>query len=245
MAELTIYYEDEDVIIVRKPAGVDSQESRGLGADMVSMIRNYLAGKRELSTKLSTGAAPPYVAVIHRLDRQVAGVMVYAKNRQAAAALSAQLSNGHFSKIYLAAVCGKPVDNSGTMVDYLLKDGKANLSRVVDKETKGAKKASLAYEVLGTINDPAADSGPISLVRIRLYTGRHHQIRVQFASRNLPLWGDPKYNPAFRNTRGVVPALTATGLTFDLPKDGRTVTYRVPAEGWIFDRFREKGILKE
>jgi 23S rRNA pseudouridine1911/1915/1917 synthase len=246
--KLKIYAEDADILVVYKPAGVDAQESRGLGADMVSLLKNHLAEEArgaggKLSTKSSTAGAPPYLAVIHRLDRQVAGIMVYAKNRKAAAALSAGLSGDSAGKIYLAVLCGKPVDNSGELVDFLVKDGRANLTRAVDKDTPGAKKAVLRFEVLGSIPDP--DSGVLTLVRVHLVTGRHHQIRVQFASRGLPLYGDPKYNPAFRERRGINPALCAVELTFRHPRDGRQRTYSARAEGEAFDRFRAAGILKE
>ena len=246
--KLKIYAEDADILVVYKPAGVDSQESRGLGADMVSLLKNHLAEEArgtggKLSTKSSTVCAPPYLAVVHRLDRQVAGIMVYAKNRKAAAALSAGLSGGDAGKTYLAVLCGKPVDNSGELVDYLVKDGRANLTRAVDKGTPGAKKAVLRYETLGSIPDPEA--GVLTLVRVHLVTGRHHQIRVQFASRGLPLCGDPKYNPACREKRGGNPALCAVGLTFRHPRDGKTRTFSIRAEGEIFDRFRRAGILKD
>lgn len=138
---LDVLYEDKDVLVVVKPAGIESQTSRRLEPDMVSEIKNYLHRKAQEAKKLSTGLSPkastvtvePYVGVIHRLDKPVRGVMVYAKNQKAAAHLSRQVQDGKLEKIYQAVVCGKPVDNVGKYVDYLLKDGKTNTSRIVDK----------------------------------------------------------------------------------------------------------------
>ena len=153
---LDILYEDKDILVVVKPAGVESQTSRRLEPDMVSEIKNYLHRKVQETKKLSTGLSPkastapvdPYVGVIHRLDKPVRGVMVYAKNLKAAAHLSRQVQEGKLEKIYQALVCGKPVDNVGKYVDYLLKDGKTNTSRIVDKSVAGAKRAELEYQIL-------------------------------------------------------------------------------------------------
>lgn len=153
---LDVLYEDKDVLVVVKPAGIESQTSRRLEPDMVSEIKNYLHRKAQEAKKLSTGLSPkastvtvePYVGVIHRLDKPVRGVMVYAKNQKAAAHLSRQVQDGKLEKIYQAVVCGKPVDNVGKYVDYLLKDGKTNTSRIVDKSAAGAKRAELEYQIL-------------------------------------------------------------------------------------------------
>lgn len=195
---LDVLYEDKDVLVVVKPAGIESQTSRRLEPDMVSEIKNYLHRKAQEAKKLSTGLSPkastvtvePYVGVIHRLDKPVRGVMVYAKNQKAAAHLSRQVQDGKLEKIYQAVVCGKPVDNVGNFVDFLLKDEKNNYSRVVDKGTAGAKRAELRYK---TLSHGLLDGTEVSLVEVELLTGRHHQIRVQFSSRGLPLWGDEKY----------------------------------------------------
>ena len=163
---LKILYEDPHLIVAEKPSGVESQSSGGFQPDMVSMIQNHIAAQAnqtsgkictDLSTnwgKLSTKpvekagkTGAPYVGVIHRLDKPVGGVMVYAKNPKAAAALSRQVQNHELRKIYAAAVCGKPVDNSGIFVDYLLKDPRENKSRIVDKGITGAKRAELRYRL--------------------------------------------------------------------------------------------------
>lgn len=245
---LTVCYEDLDIIVVEKPSGIESQSSRGFAPDMVSQIQNYLLSTK-ISTKwgkLSTSAGqkpkksggnsvPSYVAVIHRLDKPVSGVMVYGKTKKAAAALSSQLKEGRMDKIYYAVVCGKPVDNVGNYVDYLVQEGKSNGSRIVDKENGEGKLARLEYQVLAAINRQQQE---YSLVRIHLFTGRHHQIRVQFASRGLPLWGDNRYHPDFASgkLRGSI-ALCAAQLSFFHPVTGKKITCSMKPSGGAFDWF--------
>ncbi len=244
MVKPEILYEDRDLVVVKKPAGTDSQESRGSGQDMVSILKNYRIST-ELSTQGGGKEGVPYIAVVHRLDRQVSGVMVYAKTKAAAAHLSKQVQDGRMEKTYLAAVCGKPVDSGGTFVDYLWKDGKNNVSRVVDKSHPEAKYAELSWELLESIpeklsREPSGkggEDGCISLLRIHLKTGRHHQIRVQFSSRELPLWGDVKYNPAFSGKRSEGPALCAAGLSFIHPVTGKRMSFSIVPGHSIFRRF--------
>ena len=135
------------------------------------------------------------MGVIHRLDKPVSGVMVYAKTKNAAAALSKQVAEGKMHKKYLAVLCGKPVDNVEKYVDYLLKDEKENTSRIVDMGIKGGKRAELICRVLES--KTVEPYGELTLAEIELLTGRHHQIRVQMSGHGLPLWGDNRYNPAF------------------------------------------------
>lgn len=194
---LKVLYEDESMIAVWKPVGVESQSVHGFGADMVSEIRKYLSTKQRVDNhKLSTKKEEPYVGVIHRLDKPVSGVMVYAKTKTAAAALSRQVAEGQMHKKYLAVLCGKPVDSVEKYVDYLLKDEKENVSRIVDMGIKGGKRAELICRVLKTKS--IEPYGELTLAEIELLTGRHHQIRVQMSGHGLPLWGDNRYNPMFR-----------------------------------------------
>lgn len=202
---------------------------------MVSEIKNYLHRKVQETKKLSTGLSPkastapvdPYVGVIHRLDKPVRGVMVYAKNLKAAAHLSRQVQEGKLEKIYQALVRGKPVDNVGKYVDYLLKDGKTNTSRIVDKSVAGAKRAELEYQIL---EKKEQEDGTVrSLVEIHLHTGRHHQIRVQFAAHGTPLMGDIKYGaPAAASVgraRREPLALCAVRLSFLHPVTGKRMEF--------------------
>lgn len=130
---LNILYEDEAVLVVWKPVGLESQSGRGFDADMVSEIRRYLStGKPVDNHKLSTKSVEPYVGVIHRLDKPVSGVMVYALSKNAAAALSRQVQDRKLEKIYGAVVCGKPEKDVDKFVDYLEKSVDGNESYVVD-----------------------------------------------------------------------------------------------------------------
>lgn len=159
-----ILYEDKDIIVVQKPAGLESQVSRGFAPDMVSEIRRYLHNPQDIHNHpqgVST-AQPPYVGVIHRLDKPVEGIMVYALNQKSAASLSAALKAGKIKKSYLAVVCGKPVDKQGTYVDYLRHYKENNTSKIVDKSDENSKKQFLitGFWKLSTTPKPGADSIP-------------------------------------------------------------------------------------
>ncbi len=166
--DIEILYEDEHLIFAVKPVGVLSQ--KGDGENMIDLLS---AGRGE-------------VYPVHRLDTAVGGVMVFAKTSQAAAKLSALVSRNEIEKQYLAVLQGVPEKSGDTLVDLLFKDSRKNKSFVVNRERKGVKKASLEYSLIKA-------EGGLSLVKVRLHTGRTHQIRVQFASRKLPLLGDGKY----------------------------------------------------
>ena len=231
-----ILYEDREMIVVWKPVGVEAQESRGLGMDMVSEIRRHIHS-------LSPTRGIPYVGVIHRLDKPVSGVLVYAKTKKAAASLSKQVAQGKMQKKYLAVLCGKAVDNVDNFVDYLLKDERGNVSRIVDKGINGAKQARLSYGILE--EQETGPYGTLSLAEIRLQTGRHHQIRVQMAGHGLPLWGDHKYNPAFAESGTVGQrmfprpdiALAAYQLVLYHPVTGKRMEFTAMPQGQIFREF--------
>lgn len=245
---LSVLYEDQDIIVVEKPVGMESQVSGGFAPDMVSEIKKHI-------NRLCPTGQEPYVGVIHRLDKPVGGVMVYAKTKNAAAALSKQVQTNEMHKKYYAVVCGKPVDNVGNFVDYLLKDSGKNLSNVVEKGITGSKRAELSYIVRGILekdpilstaargtvdNSAAVAAGPVTLVEVELHTGRHHQIRVQFASHGTPLWGDNRYNPAFNTNNSGKRyniALFACQLTFRHPKTGKTMTFSAEPKEIIFQAF--------
>ena len=218
---LNILYEDEAVLGVGKPVGIESQSGRGFDADMVSEIKRYLSTKKAVDNhNLSTKPVEPYVGVIHRLDKPVSGVMVYAKTKNAAASLSKQVAEGKMHKKYLAVLCGKPVDNVEKYVDYLLKDEKENTSRIVDMGIKGGKRAELICRALET--KPVEPYGELTLAEIELLTGRHHQIRVQMSGHGLPLWGDNRYNPAFQKGDAAMPGSAAeTGRQEQMEKKKR------------------------
>lgn len=174
---MNILYEDDDIIVCEKEAGVATQTKRIGQKDMESMLRTYRMQRGESS----------YIGVVHRLDQPVSGVMVFAKNQKAAANLSRQIATKAADKYYYAVTDGIPHKKKETLEDYLLFDGKTNFSQVVSVQTAGAKRAELSYEILRQNESNA-------LVRIKLATGRHHQIRVQMAHAGCPLVGDRKYN---------------------------------------------------
>ena len=242
---LKVFYEDQDVIVVKKPVGTESQAVHSFAPDMVSEIKKHI---HRLSTENGEKLVEDYVGVIHRLDKPVGGIMVYAKNKKAAAALSKQVQEHKLQKTYRAVVCGKPVDNVGNFVDYLLKDEKTNVSKIVDKGITGAKKAELSYEVLKTINgeENGMPGKGLSLVKVALKTGRHHQIRVQMAYHGTPLYGDMKYGVAaekrtsagnFCGQRESI-ALCASALTFFHPVTKKEMTFAMEPAGGVFQLFR-------
>lgn len=223
-----ILYEDDHLYVVYKPAGMESQSGRNFSMDLCSYLMNRQA---------KAGVRQPYVGVIHRLDRNVAGVMVYAKTKRAAAALSRQVTDGTMEKYYKALLCGQPEAAEGELRDYLLQNKQTNSSSVAEEHTEGAKPARLTYRIIGTeelaclkrqlpmMAWKQAESGELTGVEIHLLTGRHHQIRVQFSSRGLPLWGDVKYNPAFAGKKSPCVALCAWKLVFVHPITDRQMEF--------------------
>ena len=227
---LNILYEDDQIIVVEKPVGIESQSNRTFEPDMVSEVKKHI-------NSLSPKKGEPYVGVIHRLDKPVGGILVFGKTKEAAGALSKQVSGHQMEKKYLAVICGKPVDNFGTYVDYLWKDGKNNISKIVDKGITDAKRAELSYRVLEELE---GKEGPLCLVEIDLKTGRHHQIRVQFSGHGTPLLGDLKYNPAGPKVAGQRNvALCAWKLAFTHPGNKKKMEFTVKPQGTIFNKFNK------
>ena len=225
--KINILHEDDDIIVCVKPAGMPTQPDRSNDEDMESYLKNYLYEKYEMDEE-------PYIAVLHRLDRPVGGIMVFAKSRDAASRLSDQITGGQVVKYYQAVLTGELPEEAGILEDYLVRDGKNNTSKVVSENTKGAKRAELEYEVLDVFE---TDEGILSYVLIRLITGRHHQIRVQTASRGAGIYGDTKYNPQFMKTKRRYQeiALYSTRLEFSHPVTGEWMVFKQEPEGDVFD----------
>ena len=216
-----ILYEDSQIIVCYKPAGIPTQTAKLGTPDMVSLLKNHLKGG--------------YVAVIHRLDQPVEGVLVFAKTPAAAKELNKQLQSDDFGKYYKAVLWGIPKEEKATLEDYLVKDGKTNTSRVGESTEKDAKKAVLSYEVIGTGKDVDKE---ISVVKVKLGTGRHHQIRVQMANMGCPIWGDSKYNTSMmqdRRFRHI--ALCAYRLELAHPKTKKKMEFEIEPQGEGFQMF--------
>lgn len=236
MNQKWILYEDQDIIVCRKAAGIATQTSRVGQADMASEVANYLSRAADGGVKRQA----PYVGVVHRLDQPVEGILVFAKNKTAAAKLSGQIAGEQAEKYYYAVVCGRDLAKEGDLEDYLVKDGRTNRSDVAPPEAKGARRAKLHYDILEERDE--AD-GKIALARIRLYTGRHHQIRVQMSHAGMSLLGDYKYADAEtmrRSERLQIKeiALCAYRLVFWHPGTGRRMQFQIEPEGKGFQIFR-------
>lgn len=227
MKKLTVLHEDEDILVCIKPMGVPSQSDKTRDPDMVTLVKRHLFDKRDSKEE-------PYAALVHRLDRPVGGLMIFALNPDAAADLSGQMLDGQFHKSYQAVLTGELPEESGQMTDYLLRDGRTNSSKVVKKGTKGAKKAQLFYEVLDVVE---TDEGVFTYVLIELVTGRHHQIRVQCASRGAGIYGDTKYNPKFQKVKRRYQqiGLYSTRLEFEHPATGQKMVFKTEPEGEAFE----------
>ena len=244
-----ILHEDNDIIVCRKPAGIATQTAKVGQADMVSEIANYLAMTAKGNTESHgtgnkvghTTGSVPYVGVVHRLDQPVEGILAFAKNGHAAAELCKQIKENRMEKYYYAVVCGREFAANGKLTDYLLKDGVTNTSRIVPAEVKGAKKAVLDYKIVTESVCGEATKAPcrIALVEIRLYTGRHHQIRVQMSHAGMSLLGDYKYADA--DTMAISEhmhikeiALCAYKLALFHPMTGKRLQFEIKPEGRSF-----------
>lgn len=211
MKNLEIIYEDNDIIVCHKPAGIATQTKRLGQQDMESLLKNYRAKRGE----------PPYIGVVHRLDQPVEGIMVFAKNQKATSSLSKQIQGKMIGKYYYAISAYKPNAEKGILEDYLLIDKKTNVTKVADidllepEKQKITKKAKLEYCVVETKEDK-------TLFDIKLHTGRQHQIRVQMAHMGCPILGDAKYG---KGEKGVPLALCSYRLNFLHPRTGKKMNF--------------------
>lgn len=199
--DLNILYEDNHILVVLKPQGVPSCGDESGDDSLLEAVRRYIK-----TTYSKPGNV--FVGLVHRLDRPTGGVMVYAKTSKAASRLSEQMRGGDFEKKYLAVLCGVPSQPKATLVNYLKKNAVNNMVYVCPQTTEGAKLASLDYEVL-------EEKGGFSLVRVKLHTGRTHQIRVQTANVGTPVYGDMRYGG--ENAKKGNLALWAYSLAFTHP----------------------------
>ena len=219
LPKINIIYEDNHLLVVEKPINIPVQEDSSKDIDMITILKDYRK-KNENKPK------DAYIGLVHRLDRPVSGIMVFAKTSKAASRLSDEIRKNNFKKKYIAVIKGI-ITKKGIFEDYLLKDNSKNKSFVTTKE-KG-KYAKLEYTLLDTKDN-------LSLVEINLITGRSHQIRVQFSSRNHPLVGDSKYG---ENIDNINIALFAKSIRFTHPttKEKLTFTLELP-ERYPFNIFK-------
>lgn len=207
---MEILYEDKDLIVCIKERGVLSQEGKEGERTMLSLLSAYTGGE---------------IYPVHRLDKEVGGVMVFARNQKTAAFLSSQVTDRTMEKEYITVVEESPDEKDGTMEDLLFFDRSKNKSFTVKKERHGVKKALLSYKVL-------AEKNGLSVVRVKLHTGRTHQIRVQFSSRKMPIVGDRRYGS---KSDGKIIALWSCYISFIHPVTKEKMTFEKMSEESTFD----------
>ena len=212
MEKLNVIYEDNHIIVVEKPVNIPSQGDKTGDIDMLTIIKKYIKEKYNKPGDV-------YLGLVHRLDRPVGGVMVFAKTSKSASRLSEQVRVKDFKKNYLVIVDGKMETERGFLEDYLLKNEKLNMSKVVKEGTKNAKLAKLDYEVV-----KYNEETNLSLLKINLHTGRHHQIRVQLSNSGHSIYGDQKYGT---RGRGKQICLWAYELSILHPITKEMMTFKV------------------
>lgn len=223
--DIRTLYEDNHLMFVEKPVNIPVQKDQSHDKDLLSILKQDIKERYQKPGNV-------YLGMVHRLDRPVGGIMVFAKTSKAASRLSDIIRRKELTKIYLAVVRGK-VQNKGQMIDFLWKDRAKNIVKVSSKNNKQAKKAILDYQLL------ANDKG-LSLVKINLLTGRPHQIRVQFASRGLPLFGDQKYGSKV-NKPGEQIALWSHELRFIHPvKREEIAVSSYPADDYPWSKWKKQ-----
>ena len=218
MEPLNVLYCDEAVLVCEKPTGCLSEP--GPGRNLPQLAELWLRERGE------TGP----LHTVHRLDKPVGGLTVLARTRAAAASLIGQIAAGTVEKEYLAVLRGVPAEPEAVLEDLLFHDSRTNKTFVVSRPRKGVREAKLSYRVLARAGTEAA---PLTLVRVRLYTGRTHQIRAQFSHRGLPLLGDVRYGS--RAEHG--PALFSCFLSFDHPATGKRMVFEAKPRGTPWDLF--------
>jgi 23S rRNA pseudouridine1911/1915/1917 synthase len=207
---MKILFEDKNLIVCVKPRGLLSQSDDKGRENMISLLSD---------------TAKSEIFPLHRLDKEVGGVMVFARNQKTAAFLSSQVTDRTMEKEYITVVEGSPDEKDGTMEDLLFFDRSKNKSFTVKKERRGVKKALLSYKVL-------AEKDGLSVVRVKLHTGRTHQIRVQFASRKMPIVGDRRYGS---KSDSKIIALWSCYISFIHPVTKEKMTFEKMSEESTFD----------
>ena len=216
---MNILYEDNHLLVVEKPVNIPVQADASGDADLLTLLKGYIKEKYHKPGDV-------YLGLVHRLDRPVGGVMVFARTSKAASRLSGQFAGDGAKKHYFALLTGQ--GRSGELSDFIFRDETTGNSAVVQEGTPGAKSARLSYRAV------ACRDG-LTLVDVTLFTGRHHQIRVQFAHAGLPLWGDQRYNPQARPGQQI--ALFAYALSFEHPTTREPMTFTLLPGGGAWKAF--------
>ncbi|SDO57634.1 23S rRNA pseudouridine1911/1915/1917 synthase [Alkalicoccus daliensis] len=220
---IPIIYEDNHVIVVEKPVNIPVQEDATGDKDMLTLLKEDIKVRYQKPGNV-------YLGLVHRLDRPVGGVMVFAKTSKAASRLSDAMRRQAFDKKYLAAVRGKPQKDAGRLEHYLWKDKNKNQVYVKPKGKEGAKKALLEYNVIASHRE-------LALINVALYTGRSHQIRVQLSEIGCPIYGDQKYGSSV-NKPGEQIALWAHELSFEHPVKKEMMSFKAnPPKEYPWDAF--------
>ena len=216
---LNVLYCDAALLVCEKPTGCLSEP--GPGANLPALAADWLRARGE----------NPELRTVHRLDKAVGGLMVLARTQKAAASLIDQIAAHTAEKEYLAVLRGVPAEDEATLEDLLFHDSRTNKTFVVTRPRKGVRDAKLSYRVLGRAGTAAQ---PLTLVRVRLHTGRTHQIRAQFSHRGLPLLGDIRYGS--KAAHG--PALFSCRLAFDHPSTGKRMEFELTPTGEPWKQFQ-------
>ncbi len=223
--DLKVLYEDNHLLIIEKPRNMPVQEDASGDFDLLNAGKQFLVEKYN-----KPGEA--FLGLVHRLDRPVGGVILFAKTSKAASRVSNEIRLNRLDRKYYAVVRGIPPKKKGTLTDYLLKNKQTNTTTVVNKNTENAKHAKLEYEVAASNKEHA-----LSLLRVKLHTGRSHQIRVQLSHMGFPIYGDQKYGQSV-NTPGEQIALWAQELSVKHPtKDEKIVVSTPPPNEYPWNLF--------
>ncbi len=225
---IPILYQDDQILVCEKPRGIPVSGDKSGDLDLFHQLKNQLFLEEQKKGE-------PELYLVHRLDRPVGGVMVFARTRQSAAVLGEQIRQHKFEKDYQAVLTGWLPEETGTFRDYLLKDEKRNISSVAAEGTLGAKEAVLDYEVIDRMEDEQGNQYTYCL--IHLQTGRHHQIRVQTSSRGFGIWGDTKYNPLYQHSKKMYReiGLFAARVSFCHPVTQEKLSFKREPSGEAFD----------